>query len=59
MADENQVIRFFHGPEDGIDAKIEDSTINGSDIVITSDTDSIFFVDNQKQKHNLGSSKTK
>lgn len=59
MADENQVIRFFHGPEDGIDAKIEDSIINGSDIVITSDTDSIFFVDNQKQKHNLGSSKTK
>ena len=59
MADENQVIRFFHGPEDGIDAKIEDFTINGSDIVITSDTDSIFFVDNQKQKHNLGSSKTK
>lgn len=59
MADENQVIRFFHGSEDRIDAKIKDSTINGSDIVITSDTDSIFFVDNQKQKHNLGSSKTK
>lgn len=59
MADENQIISFFHGPESNIDSKIADSTIGGSDIIITSDTDSIIFVDNQKQKHTLGSSKTK
>lgn len=59
MADASQIISFFHGPESGIDAKIEDSTISGSDIVITSDSDSIIFVDSEKQKHTLGSSKTK
>lgn len=59
MADENQIISFFHGPESSIDSKIADSTIGGSDIIITSDSDSIIFVDNQKQKHTLGSSKTK
>ena len=59
MANEDQIIKFFHGPEESIDAKIEDGTISGADIIITSNTDSIFYVDSTKTKHQLGSSKTK
>lgn len=59
MANEDQIIKFFHGPEESIDSKIEDGTISGADIIITSNTDSIFYVDSTKTKHQLGSSKTK
>lgn len=59
MANQDSVISFFHGPESNIDSKIEDGTISGADIIITSDTDSIFYVDSNKIKHSLGSSKSK
>lgn len=59
MAEDNQIIKFFHGQEQSIDSKITDGTITGADIIITSDTDSIFYVDGTKTKHALGSSKTK
>lgn len=58
MADENQVIRFFHGPESGIDAKIADNTITPADFVVTTEDD-LIYIDQDKSKHPLGSSKTK
>ena len=58
MANENQIIKFFHGPESGIDAKIADNTINGSDFIVTTEDD-LIFIDQDKSKHTLGSSKTK
>lgn len=54
MANQDQIIKFFHGPEGSIDGKIADGTISGADIIITSDTDSIFYVDAEKAKHKLG-----
>lgn len=55
MAENNdKVVTFFHGPEASIDGKIQDGTITGADIVITSDSDSIFYVDSEKAKHRLG-----
>lgn len=59
MANQDQIINFFHGPENSIDQKIEEGVISGSDIIITKDTDSIFYVDSDKTKHALGNSKTK
>lgn len=50
----DKVIRFFHGKEADIDAKIEDSTINESDFVVTSDTDKLIYIDENKSKHELG-----
>lgn len=47
-------IRFFHGQESSIDAKIEDGTINESDFVVTSDTDKLIYIDQEKTKHELG-----
>lgn len=55
----DQVVSFFHGPSTGIDAKIADGTINGSDLIITDDSDELVFVDASKEKHTLGSSKSK
>ena len=59
MAEADKVIKFFHGPYDGIQGKIEDGTINESDIVITSDTDEIVYIDETKTQKPLGSSKSK
>ena len=56
MAD--SVIKFFHGASTGIQSKIEDGTINESDMVITSDTDELYYVDSTKTPHALGSSKS-
>lgn len=56
MAD--SVIKFFHGASTGIQGKIEDGTINESDMIITSDTDELYYVDNTKTPHALGSSKS-
>ena len=56
MAD--SVIKFFHGASTGIAGKIEDGTINESDMVITSDTNELYYVDNTKTPHALGSSKS-
>lgn len=58
MANENQIIRFFHGPESGIDAKIADNTITPADFVVTTEDD-LIYIDQDKSKHPLGSSKTK
>lgn len=58
MPNQDQIIKFFHGPEESIDSKIADGTISGADIVITSNTDSIFYVDADKTKHKLGSGDT-
>ena len=56
MAD--SVIKFFHGASTGIEGKIEDGTINESDMVITSDTDELYYIDSTKTPHALGSSKS-
>lgn len=50
----DKVIRFFHGNEADIDAKIEDSTINSSDFVVTADTDKLIYIDEDLSKHELG-----
>jgi hypothetical protein len=57
MAD--KIIRFYHGASTGIQGKIDDGTINESDIVITSDTDEIVYIDETKTQKPLGSSKSK
>lgn len=54
----DKVIRFFHGDEAGIDAKIEDSTINSSDFIVTTQ-DELIYIDEDLSKHPLGSSKSK
>lgn len=56
MAD--SVIKFFHGASTGIQSKIADGTINESDMVITSDTDELYYIDSAKTPHALGSSKS-
>lgn len=55
----DQVVKFFHGASTGIQAKIDDNTINENDLVITSDTDELVFIDSQKAQKPLGSSKSK
>lgn len=50
----DKVIRFFHGNEADIDAKIADSTINSSDFVVTADTDKLIYIDADLSKHELG-----
>lgn len=57
MAD--KIIKFYHGASSGIQDKIDDGTINESDIVITSDTDEIVYIDETKTQKPLGSSKSK
>lgn len=51
MAD--KIVRFFHGAEDNIDAKLGDGTINESDLVITT-SDKLIYIDENKTKHELG-----
>jgi hypothetical protein len=58
VPNQDKIIKFFHGPEESIDSKIADGTISGADIVITSNTDSIFYVDADKTKHKLGGGDT-
>ena len=55
----DKVIRFFHGPSTGVEAKLGDGTINESDFVVTSDTDEWIYIDENKNQKVLGSSKTK
>lgn len=57
MAD--KIIKFYHGASSGIQGKIDDGTINESDIVITSDTNEIVYIDKTKTQKPLGSSKSK
>lgn len=55
----DKIIRFFHGEEANIQGKIEDGTINESDFVVTSDTDTLVYIDENKTQKPLGNSKTK
>lgn len=55
----DKIIKFFHGASTGIQAKIDDGTINESDLVITSDNDELVYIDENKAQKPLGSSKTK
>lgn len=57
MAD--KIIKFYHGASSGIQGKIDDGTINESDLIITSDTDELVYVDESKELKTLGSSKSK
>lgn len=59
MAEPDKIVKFFHGASSGISAKIEDGTINESDLVITSDTDELIYIDETKTQKPLGSSKSK
>lgn len=54
----DNIIKFFHGPESGIDAKLADNTITPSDFVVTTEDD-LIYIDADKSKHTLGSSKSK
>lgn len=55
----DKIIKFYHGASTGIQDKIDDGTINESDLVITSDTDEIVYIDENKAQKPLGSSKSK
>jgi hypothetical protein len=57
MAD--KIIRFFHGAEANIQGKIDDGTIDESDFIVTSDTDTLVYIDENKTQKPLGNSKTK
>lgn len=56
--DQDTLIRFFHGDEANIDSKIADGTMTGADFVVTTQDD-LIYIDSDKTKHSLGSSKTK
>lgn len=45
---ENTTIKFLYGKKDGIPAQIDGGAIEGSDFVVTSDTDELVFVDSAK-----------
>lgn len=55
----DKVIKFYHGAKDGIQAKLDDGTINESDLVITSDTDELVYIDETKTQKTLGNAKSK
>lgn len=57
MAD--KIVKFYHGASTGIQDKIDDGTINESDLIITADTDELVYIDENKQQKPLGSSKSK
>lgn len=54
----DNIIKFFHGPEDGIDAKIGDGTITPADFIVTT-SDELIYIDQDSSKHPLGYSKSK
>lgn len=56
MAD--NIVKFFHGSEEGIDAKIGDGTITPADFIVTT-SDELIYIDQDSSKHPLGSSKSK
>lgn len=55
----DKIVKFYHGTSTNIQGKIDDGTINESDIVITSDTDEIVYIDENKAQKPLGNSKSK
>lgn len=54
----DNIVKFFHGPEEGIDAKIGEGTITPADFIVTT-SDELIYIDQDKSKHALGSSKSK
>ena len=56
MAD--NIVKFFHGPEEGIDAKIGEGIITPADFIVTT-SDELIYIDQDSSKHPLGSSKSK
>lgn len=57
MAD--KIIKFYHGASTGIQGKIDEGVIGESDLIITSDTDELVYIDQTKTQKPLGSSKSK
>lgn len=55
----DKVIKFYHGASTAIQDQIDSSVINESDLVITSDTDELIYIDETKTQRPLGSSKSK
>lgn len=55
----DKIIKFYHGASTGIQNKIDDGVINENDLVITSDTDELVYIDETKTQKPLGSSKSK
>lgn len=56
MAD--NIVKFFHGPEEGIDDKISEGLITPADFIVTT-SDELIYIDQNSSKHPLGSSKSK
>lgn len=57
--DKSKTVSFFHGPKASIQGKIDDSTITPADLVITSDSDELVYIDADKSQHTLGNAKSK
>ena len=57
--DKTKTVSFFHGPKASIQGKIDDSTITPADLVITSDSDELVYIDADKSQHTLGNAKSK
>ena len=55
----DKVVKFYHGASTAIQDQIDSSVINESDLVITSDTDELIYIDETKTQRPLGSSKSK
>lgn len=55
----DKIVKFYHGASTGIQNKIDDGVINENDLVITSDTDELVYIDETKTQKPLGSSKSK
>lgn len=58
----SEKVSFFHGKEENVAQAIADGRINGSDFVVTSDTDNLIYVNKEQDKlvpHVLGGPKTK
>lgn len=58
----SEKVSFFHGKEENVAQAIADGRINGSDFVVTSDTDNLIYVNKEQDKlvpHILGGPKTK
>lgn len=48
MAEATKSIKFLYGSKDGIETQIIDGKIDGSDFVVTSDTNELVFIDSSK-----------
>ena len=55
----DKIVKFYHGASTDIQNQIDQNVINESDLIITSDTDELVYIDENKAQKPLGSSKTK